>query len=195
MKKNQESHMQVLHKKKTSYQQAGFTLIELLAVIVVFVAVGGIIVAIITAVLRGNNKTNTLNSLQANGDYAISQMTKSMRNATTLLSPFPCGVINTPTATTAVQLAFPDGSVTTFSCKDSSNAANITSNSASLINTNAVTVTACSFTCGQNSPSDYPIIGINFSLQAKNANSLVESTASLSAVQFQTSIVIRNLIR
>lgn len=173
----------------------GFTLVELLAVMVVFVAVGGIIIAIITAVLRGNNKTNALNSVQANGDYAISQLTKSIRNATTLLNPFPCGSIEAPTATSAVKLAFPDGSVTTFSCKDANNATNITSNSASLVNTNAVAVTSCNFTCGQNSPSDYPIVGITFSLQAKNANSLVETTASSSGVQFQTSIVIRNLIR
>lgn len=176
-------------------KQSGFTMIELLAVMIVFVSVGAIVIAIIVAALRGNNKTNALNSVQTNGDYAISQLTKAIRNATTLLSPFPCGTITSPTVTSSVQLAFPDGSTSTYSCTDATGGANITSNSASLINTSAVKVAACKFTCGQNSPSDYPVIGIDFSLQANNSGNFVEQKASASAVEFQTSIVIRNLIR
>lgn len=185
-----------MQNKKYSFSlQHGFTLVELLAVMVVFVVIGGIIIAVISAILRGNNKTNALNAVQTNGDYVISQLTKSIRNATTLLSPFPCGTIESPTATSSIALAFPDGTTSTFSCQDPNNNPDITSNSASLINTGAVTVSSCQFTCGQNSPSDYPLIGINFSLQTKNANSFTDTRASTSAVQFQTSIVIRNLIR
>lgn len=182
-------------KKKNITLQQGFTLVELLAVMIVFVVIGGVIIVVIAAILRGNNKTNALNSVQTNGDYVISQLTKSIRNASTLLSPFPCGTIESPTATSSISLAFPDDTTSTFSCLDSSNSLDITSNSASLINTNAVTVASCQFTCGQNSPSDYPIVGINFSLQAKNATAFTDTKASSSAVQFQTSIVIRNLIR
>lgn len=180
---------------KNNKRNKGFTLVELLAVMVVFVTVAGIILTLITTILRGNNKTNNLNSLQANGDYAISQISKSLHNASTLLNPFPCGTIDSPTATSAVKIAFPDGSITTFSCYDTNNNLNVTSNSASLINTNAVKVTSCTFTCGQNTPSDYPLVGVNIALQSKNANSFAESSASSSGVLFQTSLVIRNLIR
>lgn len=179
----------------TPHKSSGFTLVELLAVILVFVAISSMLMTILSTVLRGNNKTNSLNSVQTNGDYAISQMTKSIRNASTLLNPFPCGTVSSPTATPAVKLAFPDGSVATFSCKDSSGNATISSNSAALINTNAVKVSTCSFTCAQSSPSDYPIIGIDFSLSNKTSSSLTEQNASSSAVEFKTSVVIRNLVR
>lgn len=173
----------------------GFTLVELLAVIFVFVAISSLIFSILVAVLRGNNKTNNVNLIQSNGDYALTQMAKGIRNATALLAPTNCGSVDSPTATSAVQLSFPDGSVSTYSCKDANNAASITSNSAALIDTTAVQVAQCTFTCGQDSPSDYPIIGINFSLQTQSPTGFVDQTASSSAVQFQTSVVIRNLAR
>ena len=175
--------------------EEGFTIVELLAVVFVFVIIGSLIVAILGATLRGNNKTNALNLVQSNGDYAITEIAKSVRNATTLLSPFPCGPVDIPTATSAVQLAFPDGTITTYSCMDTNGNPSITSNSAALIDTTSVSVAQCSFTCGQDTQSSYPIIGIDFFLQAKNANTFVETKASASAIEFQTSVVIRNLIR
>lgn len=175
-------------------KSSGFTLVELLAVMIVFIAVGSIIMAILVATLRGNNKTNALNSVRSNGQYAISQLARSIRNASTLIAPFPCGSITSPTATSAVELAFPDGSVSTYSCQDSQGNLTIASNSAPLIDTSAITVAACQFTCGQSSPSDYPVIGIDFFLKTKGTN-LVEQQASASAIEFQTSVVIRNLLR
>lgn len=181
--------------KKNKKLQFGFTMIELLAVMIVFVSVGSIIIAIISTTLRGNNKTNALHTVQSNGDYAISQISKSLRNASVLLNPFPCDDFSNPTATGAVKLAFPDGSVSTYSCTDSNGNATIASNNAALINTSAVRVTKCTFTCSQTSPSDYPVIGIDFSLKNLTGSNLFEQQASASGVEFQTSIVIRNLIR
>lgn len=175
--------------------QKGFTLIELLAVMFVFVAVGSILMAIIVGALRGNNKTNTINLVRSNGDYAISQMSKSIQNATALLAPTNCGSVSSPTATSAVKLSFPDGTVATYSCLDSNNNPTISSNSSALIDTTATKVTSCSFTCGQDSSSDYPIIGISFLLNSTQNSSFVDTSASGSGIQFQTSVVIRNLIR
>ena len=180
--------------KSSSHSSSGFTLVELLAVMIVFIAVGSIIMSILVAALRGNNKTNALNSVRSNGQYAISQLARSIRNASALLAPFPCGGITSPTATSAVELAFPDGSTTTYSCQDSQGNLTIASNGAALVDINSIAVATCQFTCGQNSPSDYPIIGIDFFLKTKGTN-LVEQQASASAIEFQTSVVIRNLIR
>jgi len=174
----------------------GFTLVELLAVVFVFIAVGSILLGIVVSVLRGNNKTNAINIVQSNGDYAMGQMTKSIRNATTLLGPLDCGTVDSPTATSSVALEFPDGTTTTYSCLDDNGAPSITSNSAALVDTNSVAIASCTFSCGYDSASDYPIIGIDFSLQSKvSSGSIVDLTASASAVHFQTSVVIRNLIR
>lgn len=174
----------------------GFTLVELLAVIFVFVAVGSIIAAIITSTLRGNNKTNVVNSTTINGNYAITQIAKSIRGATTLLVPYPCGNLSSPTSTSSVSLRFPDGSVSVYSCLDTNNKPSITSNSAALIDTNTVSVAKCNFTCAQANSSDSPIIGIDFSLKSNTTSNFVEQQASLSSgIEFQTSVVARNIIR
>lgn len=174
---------------------SGFTLVELLVVIFVFVSVGAIVISIVIATLRGNNKTNAINLVQTSGDYAIVQMAKSIRNATAILAPSPCGTVVSPAVSSSLQLAFVDGSTATYSCHDALNNPSITSNSAALVDTSAVTVASCKFTCGQDSVSDYPIVGIDFSLTSKTASNFVDLKASSSAIEFQTSVVIRNLIR
>lgn len=175
-------------------KNTGFTLIELLAVVFVFIAVSTLITSILVGALRGNNKTNTINTVQVNGDYAITQMAKSIRGATSLLSPFPCSTPSNPTTSSSLQLRFPDGNITTYSCLNNGNPV-ITSNSASLIDTTSVSVSSCQFTCSQDTPTDYPIIGIQFSLQSASSSNFTEQKASSSAIQFQTAVVLRNLIR
>jgi len=173
----------------------GFTLVELLTVIFIFVVLGGILAAIITSTLRGNNKTNAINAITSNGDYAIIQITKAIRSATTLLVPYPCGTLSSPTSTSSVKLRFTDSSMSTYSCLDTNNNPSITSNSAALIDINSVKVAKCNFTCAQSSPSDYPIINVDFSLKSNTTSNLLEQQASSSAIEFQTSVVGRNMIR
>ena len=70
----------------------------------------------------------------------------------------------------------------------------------SLLDTSVVTIPTgddgqpvCYFTCFQSSASDYPTIGIVFSLEKKNQSAAIaESTASLS---FQTTVAARNINR
>src|SRR3989344_4544421 len=59
----------------------GFTLIEILVVMAVLIFIGLIIGSIVMSVLRGTNKTNTLTQVRQNGSYAISQISKTLRNA------------------------------------------------------------------------------------------------------------------
>lgn len=66
---------------KRSKFLSGFTLIELLVVMAVILSIGGILTSIIFSTLRGTGKTTTLISVRSNGEYAISQIVKTIRNA------------------------------------------------------------------------------------------------------------------
>jgi len=173
--------------------QSGFTLVEMLAVIVIFIVVGAIAMTILVTSFRTSTKTDTITAVQQNGNYALSQMAKTIRNARGLVSPFPCtGQVTTDT----VSILTSDNQQVTYTCvPQGATPATIASNGASLINTNIVTVASCAFTCSQISNSDLPFIRINFSLQQQSGSSFAEQTASKSAVSFQTSVVIRNINR
>lgn len=171
----------------------GFTLVEMLAVIAIFIVVGSITMAILISAFRTSRKTDTLTIVQQNGNYALSQMAKTLRNARGLLNPFPC--VNT-IVQSSVTVLTPDDQQVTFACIPiSTTPATIASNGASLIDINSVTLASCSFTCTQNSKSDLPVIQIKFSLQQQASGIFAEQLASISAVPFQTSIGIRNINR
>lgn len=180
-------NFQFSKKKKIFIGQPGFTLIELLAIMFVFITLSSLLVGILVSTLRTSNKTNTLNVVQQNGQFAITQMAKIIRNARNLDILTDCsGVpIQTISVTTSDLLS------ATFSCTGT----NIASNGADLLDTTSVRLTSCQFTCTQSSPTDYPIIDINFSLSQAGPSTFIEQRASASAIPFQTSIVLRNLSR
>ncbi len=172
-------------------RKAGFTLVELLAVIVVIASIGGIVFGVLFASLRGSNKSTNVTALQQNGNYVLSQITKMIRNARSLEYPSPCfsesgGSIAT---TSSVIIENPDAGQTTFSCDNIPNGT-ISSNSASLVDTSSVVVTACSFTCSQNSFYNFPSITISFTLSKKYSSGVVDTTTPAS---FQSTIIMRNL--
>lgn len=188
--------------------QKGFTLVELLAVIIVFSVVTSIIAGILVTSLRTSNKTNIISTVKQNGNFALTQMSGVIRNARVLVSPYPCGSPSTPTTVTQLQLITADGlpitldcnaqvSNTPPTCTPQTPCATIASNSASLLDTSAIKLTACTFTCSQLSNTDYPIINISFSLkQITNSNFADQVVLPNSGtVNFYTSIVLRNLQR
>ncbi len=192
------------------FNHDGFTLIEMLVSMSVIVVVGGLVTSILISSLRGTNKTNTLTSVSQNGSFAVNQIAKmtqgaqsfdgvSTDNTAYLLNcVIPSSPTPTPTPTQYKYLKITsfDGGQTTFSCDAGSNI--LSSNSASLIDTNAVVLASCYFICTQNTPYDYPVININFSLNAKQQSGallLPERTASATALPFQTSVTVRNMAR
>lgn len=197
-------------------RQQGFTLIELLASTVVIVTVSTMIVGIIVSVLRGANKTNTINVTRQNGTYAISQISKMLRFARTVdavdgASPTEC-ITNTIFPTPPVNLekrnsvvfTSIDGGQTTLACVPLNGQQNapytIASNGASLLDTTAVQIPngMCEITCNRSTNSDALIIGVKFSLKTVQALSLFtlpEMMASSSAIDYQTSVILRNVGR
>ncbi|HEX8965765.1 MAG TPA: prepilin-type N-terminal cleavage/methylation domain-containing protein [Patescibacteria group bacterium] len=190
--------------KQNKNNQAGFTIIEMLTVMFVFAVVSAIAGAILVTSLRTSTKTNALANVRNNGTYVISQMTKTIRFARTLTVPYPCIYVSPtpfPIATSSMTIINADGGQITYACNGPSDtpANTITSNGASLMDTSTVGIATgkCSFTCSQSTTSDYPLIGINFSLNAVSpaGNKFQEQLASGSAIQFTTSVLMRNIDR
>lgn len=185
-------------------ENLGFTLIELLAVIVVFTLIGSLAGSILVNSLRTSNKTNVVTTVKENGNFAITQMGKILRDATSLQSPYPCV---TPVTQSSVTLRESDGNTVVLDCAavDAfTGKTTIASNSAPLMDTTSGGVKLmspgngalpCSFTCSQNTASDYPIIDVTFGLTQQQTSNFSEQNASSSAVIFSTSILLRNVAR
>ncbi|MCL4353494.1 prepilin-type N-terminal cleavage/methylation domain-containing protein [Patescibacteria group bacterium] len=191
----------------------GYTLIELLAVMAVLVVVGAVVGQILFSVLRGNNKTNTLSSVNQNGSYAISQMSKMIRNTqffngvsidgstyiTDCVTSSVGALTPTPTPETykSLKITSFDGGETIFSCDLASSPPTISSNSASLLDTNAVEIdmsssNPCYFTCSQDSFSGSTRIGIHFSLKEFSNSGVTPIEEKSASAVFDTSVILRN---
>jgi prepilin-type N-terminal cleavage/methylation domain-containing protein len=170
--------------------QSGFTLVEMLAVLAITGVVGTLMFQTLSSTLRGANKSDSIATIQQNGNFALSQMSRMVRYAVQLESPTSCysGPTPAPVVSSSITILNLDNHSTTFSCDTSSGS--FASNSANMLNTQAVAVTACSFSCYQANPYDSPTMTISFTLNKKNANNLVENN---SPVNFQTSITMRNI--
>ena len=208
--RNQGKVKSIIHDSLFMIHSHGFTFIELVVTMAVIVSIGAIAFGIITSTLRGSNKTNTINNIRQNGNYAISQMgkmipyAKSFNGASVTVSPpwnchaLPPGPLPPLTHYKSINITSFDGGVTTFSCNASSPDSppnTIASNTASLIDADptfgsvALAPGSCFFTCTKGSIADSATIGINFTLTQKGVPAFIEKKAS---IPFQTSIKVRN---
>ncbi len=181
--------------------QKGFTLVELLAVIMVIGVVGGVTGAILISSLIGSNKTNSLDNVRQNGNYALLQVSKAIEFSRNFYGVSTDGVnyitdctqpqvspTPTPTQYNYVKIVSSNGQSVVFSC----GANTIASNSASLLDVSSVATTACFFSCSQDNLILPPTIGFNFSLSSSKGGNFVENNTSVS---FSTSVTLRNLNR
>jgi prepilin-type N-terminal cleavage/methylation domain-containing protein len=169
--------------------QKGFSLVEILATISLMAVMGSIIVGLIVFTIGGSKKSDTIEIVRKNGDIALSQMVKTIRYANNLSLPAAC---TPPVSASSISVTSSlDYSQTTLSCPQAA-VTTITSNSASLIDTNAIIVNSCSFTCTQTTPNTPPTINIQFTLSSKSSNSFIENNAT---IPFQSSVTMRNFSR
>jgi prepilin-type N-terminal cleavage/methylation domain-containing protein len=173
--------------------EKGYTLIELLITIAILATVGAIMVSILISTFRSSNKSQAISDLRQNGNYAISQMSKSIGFAKSFdgakvnsgdVYTTTCPVSGSPQYKYLQVTSFDNGA-TVFSCS----AGTIASNSSSLIDTTSISVTNCFFTCSQPDASAPPTIDINFILNKINGGGLSENAGS---VPFQTSVTVMN---
>lgn len=173
-------------KKKRS--QLGFTLLELLVATAIFTILATVIISVLFTSLRASKKSDVTILLNRAGNNALSQMVRTIRYAESLDDPTSCVPSVTQSSVTVTAL---DGGPTVLSCPAGASTG-ISSNSASLIDDTAISVSGCSFTCTQPTTSDPPTIMLQFTLSPKNQNALVETTGQL---PFQTSVTMRNFNR
>lgn len=182
--------------QNSEFRKNGFTLIEIMIVMAILVFIGLIIGSIVMSILRGTNKTNTLTVVRQNGNFAISQLSKMLRNAKTFEGASTNGssfdaICNESTQYKYIKITSFDKEVTTFSCAGSP--LTISSNSAVLLDTNTVVVDQCYFQCTASNIADSPRIDIYFSLRSNTSSLLPEKKASESAIPFNTSVSLRNV--
>lgn len=167
----------------------GFTLVELLVVLAISGVAGTIILAALSSTFRGATKSDSISTIQQNGNFVMAQITRSVRYASDLQSPTTCYTgTESPVVSSSITVLNSDNFPTTFAC-DTSNGS-IASNGANLLNAQAVAVTACSFTCSQSSPYSSPTISISFTLNKKNGNTMTENN---SPITFTSSVNLRNV--
>ncbi len=203
-------------KLRIKNSQQGYTLVELLTVIVIMVVVGLIVTSIIVSSLRGTGKSTVLDNVRENGNYAILQMSKMLIfarvfngvstdgvNYTPNCVPSPTPVpspsstpipTGTPVPYKYVKITSFDGGTTVFGCNGSTDSPpnTLASNSSSLIDTTTISFdpSLCYFTCFQNTYTEPPTIGINFTLSQLTTSKFTEKNATL---PFSTSVTLRNI--
>jgi type II secretory pathway pseudopilin PulG len=186
--------------------EKGYTLVELLAVIFILVAVGTIIASILTSVLRSSNKSTNTETVRANGNYAIAQMSRmiayaqkvegiSIGDPNTYPDQFKTDCVSQTPGTTKyyyLKLKAFDSGTTTFACADSK----IASRSGDIVDPNLVTylvnpslIAKCYFQCSQESAAAPAKIDIFLDLSAVSTAVFAESQATM---HFETSVIARN---
>jgi len=177
--------------------EKGYTLIELLAVIFILVAVGTIIASILTSVLRSSNKSTNTETVRANGNYAIAQMSKMIAYAQKV-EGFDDGsssytdCVPKPAQPVAkhyqsVQIKSFDSGITTFSCANSQVASQSASGTSYLVDPSLNA--SCYFKCAQESAAAPAKIDIFLDLSAVSTAVFAESQATM---HFETSVIARN---
>jgi type II secretory pathway pseudopilin PulG len=176
--------------QNSKFKVRGFTLVELLVSSAIFIVVSTIIVTILFNTFRLSQRTEITLLVKNNGNTALSQMANQIKYAKRIDTPASCP----PAGVSIQQITFTsafDNGQTTLSCPVGAVTA-IASNGASLINTNAVAVQGCSFTCSQATINDPPTITIQFSLTSRN---YIGTTQTRTLLPFQTAVTLRNFIR
>ncbi len=176
--------------------QTGYTLVELLAVIIILVAVGSIISSILVSVLRSSNKSTVTDLVRANGNNAMTQMSKMITyaqrlegisiNGSTYYAD--CTSLSSSTKYHYLQVKAFDGGITTFACANSQVASKSASGTVNyLVDPNMYAT--CYFNCSQESAAAPAQIDIFLDLKATSSAIFSEAQAD---IPFETSVTIVN---
>ncbi len=201
--------------KKTLNDQ-GFTLIELLVVLMILTIVGGVALGIITGTLRGINKASSVNNIRQNGNYALSQISKTIayaQNFCGVSTDNNPGILNNscdvngtngstyitdcPSTSTTVykyiRVQSFDGGTTVYSCNGQTDSPpyTIASNGASLVDS-SLYVTNCQILCNGSGTGVSPLVTISFTVQTFNPLNPAQLAEQKSSLDFETSVQPRN---
>lgn len=155
----------------------GYTLIELVVVAGILGIIGVISVALFLATIRGGGKSSALNSVRSNGDYAITQMERMIRNAR--------GIVGTcQSGTGTIEIKNPDGGTTTFSKNAEGK---IASNAGVLISNDVSLDGPLTIDCVSQSSKAPELVTIGFTLQKGTS-----SSRDFAEAYFSTTVQLRS---
>ena len=192
---------------------SGFSLVELLISMFLILSISSVVMTIFVAGLRGTNRASAEADVRQNGNLAMTQMSRTIRNAKNFNGVSVDGTTNfttscyvgssnptpTPQPYKAVQVDSFDGGTTTLKCPDVGETV-ITSISATLAAPASLTDSSrvivepgsCYFSCQQESPTDPPVVGIHFTVESlRGSGSIGQSVNQM----FETTVVPRNYLR
>lgn len=152
-------------------EKRGFTLIELLVSTAVIAVLAVVSATIFNSILRSQNKTSIVNEVRQNGNLVIDKFERDVKQAKSIL---PTG----GPPHTAVTLTTSGGDVEW----DCTAAGQLTRNSISIINTDAVRgvqVDSCTFTVTPSSPVNTQIVTFKFTLTQITSTGKSELEASV----------------
>jgi prepilin-type N-terminal cleavage/methylation domain-containing protein len=152
-------------------RKSGYTLIEILIVIGILGIVAVIGSNMFFAILRNTAKSQILAEVKQNGNYALSVMSRMIRNARSI-DACPGD---------SITLTNPDRETTTFSCEG----ARVASNSGVFLTSDKVLSSACNFSCAGTTPET---VTVSFTLTQASDEERIEEKATL---DFRTTVSLR----
>lgn len=168
---------------KNSKLQNGFSLIEILIVVGLFAVISVITTQVLTTSIRGSKKSESIESVRSEIDFATQQITRQLRNASSIAGG--C----TGVTQTAISFYDQNSIPNTFSCLDlGTENGHIASSSANIrITSTDITITACEITCyaGQANTTDNVLL--KFSAKDK-----LKTGIESSQVDVETRVYLRN---
>lgn len=164
-------------------------MIEAIIVMGLFLIISTISVSILVSSFRAINKARTITKVREEGNFAMNQMKKEIRNAKSLDGVSNDGfTYSCYRGGNRIKFSSPDGVSTIFYC-DSINDRISSNGTSHLINYSKINVEGCSFDCTQSSVTDGYTIGVRFTLSAKTTSAFPEQNQS---IPFRSSVLIRN---
>jgi len=166
--------MKKTNKDRTYHK--GFTLVELLVVVGIMALFSLTLVSVFLATIRGGNKSQLLQSLHQEGDYALKTMSRMIRGAEVVDCSADFTITND------------DGGTTVFSQVTDDDTEKIASNSSKFLTGTVSNVSDLSFTCYESFLGNQ-VVTIGFTLTAGGAASQVQEKFTQ---DFSTSVATRN---
>ena len=175
-----------------SAQKSGFTLIEMLIAIALFGLLGTIATTSLFNFLGGSAKSEIVKELKQTGDYAVSNMELKIRNArnASISSSSTCSGSGS-----GLKILNPDNTTTEFACTSGVLTEQVVvapspqpTPVAAQLTSQKVTVSACAFSCSENSFGNQTVT-ISFTLSQSAIGAPVVESATET---FRTQVTLRS---
>ena len=161
----------------------GLSLIEILVAITIFAILGVVVSSSLILTIQGSRKSESQIRVRENINYSMSVIERNLRNAGSVTS-----VCNN-TALTNITYIDQYGQPASFTCKNIGGTdSHIASGSAGVrLTSNAVAITACSFTCKPSASAKPPMVVVDISAKDASATGVMGAV-----VTSQNQIYLRN---